>query len=1041
MSRAPARKPEWLALTPPDRPGSSSSAVQPQEIARVLEYSGSALRRPATAPVTADSQPSRSQNGSTLTAEPAYKSALDRLSIGPVVVAAQAATMDSLPSSRLDALLAGSHGGGVARLSSTAAPPPPPNSRQGVLPLSQRPTAASTALATMQQPLPFCLPLMPSAGSAPPTAAAAAVAESTQPAAAMLSPVAKEDAIDASEDPSQPSLLPAQAAGSPAPAPAQPAQAAAPPPAVPLRAPAMPPPLPHAALETEQQEHARPAAPATLPDFPAAFPPANHASHQLDPNLGDQLSQRIELAKVQIRLQLAPMFGLSQALASIESDPLHAAGALEAAAGNSSAWRPSSCGVSAGPAAAAVALSALLPEAAVTAVAEEEPLRVAEGGCASASTWSDVDGEARQQQQQQLQQLGQSISLVKSLEAFEQDSEAGSNLTEARCLAADVRVIAERAQLVDAGLEAPAPQQVLSQALPGGAEAWVGQQRRQAEALVRSECDRLVHSLHGFFDDLLASLQQQQQQHQQPLLQQQPPPVEPGSLTSTCPASTSGSVPPSTASTVHSNPSSSGGDSRSGTAAGADGDADAQQLPGDGSRQQGGLQHSHYSELELAPTAEVLLEGAGSSTLAGDEACWPSAADLQRQPEQQCLRERQTSEQPRAELEQKHTQECEQVHPQQSQQQEAWEQPAAGAGELQPEPHTQQPQLQQAGGGTAARLSLAAIELEGQPPDGMPAALSAAGIGPRQQMPPVQAAQLGPAGLGFGSPIKLPSQQHSPARPGNAFARLAVAPPHAPVAVAPAESPATTPVITAARQQQQDLGAVAKSLTFGAHPAVTEYATPALELRKGSVNSSEPAPSAAAGTQQRLASSRFEDAFMTARSTAAGPRWSDAATPLAATPLQFSSLRSGSSGGSWPAAHDGRSWSGGSAKLLHSGGGSSSSLTTPGSSSQFSRPRSAAAPSSSPGPPAAATHDSSLSPLLGGGSGRDLAGITASIRRMAAELRLKQGAMAAAPLLGSLQAVSTRGQLPEAQAAPYPAPVPAASRLGASSSLYLKPLR
>lgn len=558
--------------------------------------------------------------------------------------------------------------------------------------------------------------------------------------------------------------------------------------------------------------------------------------------------------------------------------------------------------------------------------------------------------------------------------------------------------------------------------------------------LCRSECDRLVHSLHGFFDDLLASLQQQQ--HQQPLLQQQPPSVQPGSLTSTSPASTSGSVPPSTASTAHNNPSSSGGGSRGSTAAVADGDAGAQQLPGDGSRQERGLEDSQDSELELAPTAEVLLEGAGSSTLAGDEACWPSAADLQRQPEQQCLRERQTSEQPRAELEQKHAQECEQLHLQQSEQQEAWEQLAAGAGELQPEPRAQPPQAQQAGGDTAARLRLAAaVELEGQPPDGMPAALSAAGIDPRQQMPPVQAAQLGPAGLGFGSPIKLPSQQHSPARPGNAFACLAVAPPDAPVAVAAAEPPATTPVIAAARQQQQDLGAIAKSLTFGAHPAVTEYATPALELRWGSVNSSAPAPSAAAGTQLRLASSRFEDAFMTARSTAAVPRWSDAATPLAATPLQFSSLRSGSSGGSWPAAHDGRSWSGGSAKLLHSCGGSASSLTTPGSSSQFSRPLSAAAPASSPGPPAAATHDSSLSPLLGGGSGRDLAGITASIRRMAAELRLKQGAMAAAPLLGSVRPVSTRGQLPEAQAAPPPAPVPAASRLGASSSLYLKPLR
>jgi hypothetical protein len=196
--------------------------------------------------------------------------------------------------------------------------------------------------------------------------------------------------------------------------------------------------------------------------------------------------------QVQLRLQLAPMLGLSQALANVESDPLQAAGALEAAAGNSSFektdWRHSSCGVSAGPAAAAlsaVALSDLLPEAAATAAAEEEPLRVAEGGCASASTWSDVDGEARRQQQQQQQQQGQSLSLAKSLEAFEQEPEAGSNATEARCLAADVRVIAERAQLVDAGLKAPALQQVLSQALPGGAEAWVGQQRRQAEALVR----------------------------------------------------------------------------------------------------------------------------------------------------------------------------------------------------------------------------------------------------------------------------------------------------------------------------------------------------------------------------------------------------------------------------------------------------------------------------------------------------------------------------------------------------------------------------
>lgn len=272
-----------------------------------------------------------------------------------------------------------------------------------------------------------------------------------------------------------------------------------------------------------------------------------------------------------------------------------------------------------------------------------------------------------------------------------------------------------------------------------------------------------------------------------------------------------------------------------------------------------------------------------------------------------------------------------------------------------------------------------------------PAAYMSAGDPPHQpaqapQQQPRQLPQLGAVlaaglggGAGFGSPIRLPHHP-SPAKPA---ATAAAAASGVPGAFAP-RSPAATPARITGHQPA--LGAAAaKTLSFGAQPAGSgaEYATPAIELWPGSVSRpSVPRLATAAGAQPLRSSL---DVFLTARSTAARPGGFLTARSTAgasASPAEPGSAGPASTRSSWPAASASPVPHSASYAGAGAAASGSSAAATPGayySSLSGGGQREAAAP---PGTTAA----SSLRPLLGAG-GRDLEGLSASIRRMAAEMR------------------------------------------------------
>lgn len=130
MARPEPRRPEWLAVTPPSASAWAAAAPeragQRDETVRALVFPATAPR-PATA-ATSSARPARPPSllkpagnaaappGSTLGTEPAYRSALARLSQRPATAPGTAAagrvggatgtTAAALPSSRLDSLLA-----------------------------------------------------------------------------------------------------------------------------------------------------------------------------------------------------------------------------------------------------------------------------------------------------------------------------------------------------------------------------------------------------------------------------------------------------------------------------------------------------------------------------------------------------------------------------------------------------------------------------------------------------------------------------------------------------------------------------------------------------------------------------------------------------------------------------------------------------------------------------------------------------------------------------------------------------------------------
>ncbi|KAL4419879.1 hypothetical protein ABPG75_006977 [Micractinium tetrahymenae] len=225
--------------------------------------------------------------------------------------------------------------------------------------------------------------------------------------------------------------------------------------------------------------HPEPAAPAAA----GVVRPA--AGGMLDPALQDRLRERIEIAKAQIRQQLSPMFRLSEALLGAEQDPQRAADALDAATGVSAngfellARRPGSRGGSAGAGGGG---------GGGTAAGAKRQQQGFELGEAGGRPGSAAAKEGRQPREGVEAMQHHSTALAARGSTAAASAILGST-EEVDSLVANARAAAARAQV--------------------DARAWVEQLRQRSEDLIRSECERLVESMHLLFDGMLDGLQQE----------------------------------------------------------------------------------------------------------------------------------------------------------------------------------------------------------------------------------------------------------------------------------------------------------------------------------------------------------------------------------------------------------------------------------------------------------------------------------------------------------------------------------------------------